>query len=91
LRGKVAIITGGARGIGAATAKLFALNGAHIIVADILDDLGTSLANSIGGRYIHCDVSKEAHVESAVQLALAWKGHLDIILNNAGTVCNWGQ
>ncbi|KNA22389.1 hypothetical protein SOVF_034380 [Spinacia oleracea] len=85
LRGKVAIITGGARGIGATTAKLFALNGAYVVVADVLDELGINLAQSIGGRYIHCDVSKEADLEAAVNLALAWKGHLDIIFNNAGT------
>ncbi|XP_043717047.1 short-chain dehydrogenase reductase ATA1 [Telopea speciosissima] len=84
LKGKVTIITGGARGIGATTAKLFALNGAHVIIADILDEIGTSLAESIDGRYIHCDVAKESDVESAVQLALTWKGHLDIMFNNAG-------
>lgn len=82
--GKVAVITGGARGIGAATAKVFAQNGAHIVIADILDELGTRLADSIGGRYIHCDVSNETDVESAIQLALSWKGQLDIMFNNAG-------
>lgn len=84
LMGKVAVITGGARGIGAATAKLFAENGAHVIVADILDDLGASLADSINGRYVHCDVSKEPDMESAIQLAVSWKGQLDIMFNNAG-------
>ncbi|KAI8021295.1 Short-chain dehydrogenase reductase ATA1 [Camellia lanceoleosa] len=84
LTGKVALITGGARGIGAATAKLFAGNGAHVVIADILDELGTTLADSIGGCYVHCDVAKEADVESAVQLTLMWKGHLDILFNNAG-------
>ncbi|XP_057485383.1 short-chain dehydrogenase reductase ATA1 [Actinidia eriantha] len=84
LTGKVALITGGARGIGAATAKLFAEHGAHIIIADVLDELGATLANSIGGRYLHCDVAKEADVESAVQLALTWTGQLDIMFNNAG-------
>ncbi|PON55171.1 Short-chain dehydrogenase/reductase [Trema orientale] len=84
LAGKVAVITGGARGIGAATAKVFAQNGAHVIVADILDDLGAALADSIGGRYIHCDVAKETDVESAVDLAIRWKGQLDIMFNNAG-------
>ncbi|KAH7570785.1 hypothetical protein ACOSP7_019211 [Xanthoceras sorbifolium] len=84
LMGKVAVITGGARGIGAATAQVFAQNGASVVIADILDELGMSLADSVGGRYIHCDVTKEADVEAAVQLALAWKGRLDIIFNNAG-------
>ncbi|XXG71958.1 hypothetical protein AAC387_Pa07g1169 [Persea americana] len=84
LKGKVAVITGGARGIGAATAKLFALNGAQVIIADILDELGLGLADAIGGRYIHCDVSRESDVEAAVDLAMTWQGQLDIIFNNAG-------
>lgn len=82
--GKVAVITGGARGIGAATAKVFAQNGAYVIIADIIDELGATLAELIGGRYIHCNVAEEADVESAVQLALTWKGRLDIMFNNAG-------
>ncbi|KAK9277499.1 hypothetical protein L1049_007043 [Liquidambar formosana] len=82
--GKVAVITGGARGIGAATAKLFAQNGAQVIIADVLDELGATLADSIGGRYIHCNVAKEADMEAAVQLALTWKGRIDIMFNNAG-------
>ncbi|KAL5566744.1 hypothetical protein UlMin_029908 [Ulmus minor] len=84
LEGKVAIITGGARGIGAATANLFAQNGAHVIIADILDDLGANLADSISGRYLHCDVSKESDVEAVTELALKWKGKLNIMFNNAG-------
>ncbi|XP_010270813.1 PREDICTED: short-chain dehydrogenase reductase ATA1 [Nelumbo nucifera] len=84
LKGKVAIVTGGSRGIGAATAKLFAQSGAHVIIADILDELGMGVADSIGGQYIHCDVTSESDVESAVQLAVAWKGRLDIMVNNAG-------
>ncbi|KAL0464333.1 UNVERIFIED_CONTAM: Short-chain dehydrogenase reductase ATA1 [Sesamum latifolium] len=84
LLGKVAVITGGARGIGAATAQVFAENGAHVIIADILDEPGAKLADSIGGRYVHCDVSVEHDVERAVQLAIDWKGRLDIMFNNAG-------
>ncbi|KAI4340506.1 hypothetical protein MLD38_025335 [Melastoma candidum] len=84
LLGQVAIVTGGARGIGAATARLFAENGAHVVVADILDDLGTSLAESIGGLFVHCDVAKEADVKSAIASALMWKDRLDIMFNNAG-------
>ncbi|KAM3394725.1 short-chain dehydrogenase reductase ATA1 [Capsicum galapagoense] len=84
LWGKVALITGGARGIGAATARVFAENGAHVVIADILSEVGASLAESIGGRYVQCDVSKEEEVESAVKLAVEWKGRLDIVFNNAG-------
>lgn len=84
LNGKVAVITGAARGIGGATARLLAEHGAHVVIADVLDDVGETLAESIGGRYIHCDVSKESDVERAVQLALAWKGKLDIMFTNAG-------
>ncbi|XVF02960.1 hypothetical protein REPUB_Repub04eG0219300 [Reevesia pubescens] len=82
--GKVAVITGGARGIGAATAKLFAENGAYVVIADILDEVGVMLADSIGARYIHCDVAKEDDVESAIQIAISWKGKLDILFSNAG-------
>ncbi|XP_045797390.1 short-chain dehydrogenase reductase ATA1 [Trifolium pratense] len=84
LVGKVAVITGGARGIGAATAKLFAENGAHVIIADVLDEEGTKVAELIDGLYIHCDVSKESDIESAINLSMSWKGHLDIMFNNAG-------
>ncbi|KAF2316646.1 hypothetical protein GH714_041987 [Hevea brasiliensis] len=77
-------ITGGARGIGVATAKLFAENGANDVTADILDNMGSSLAESIVGRYIRCDVANEADAESAINPALAWKGKLDIMFNNAG-------
>ncbi|XP_058740953.1 short-chain dehydrogenase reductase ATA1-like [Vicia villosa] len=68
LVGKVAVITGGARGIGAATAKLFAENGAHVIIADVLDEEGTKVAELIDGLYIHCDVSKESDIESATNV-----------------------
>lgn len=90
LNGRVAVITGGATGTGAATAKLFAENGAHVVVADVLDEQGTSLAESIQGLYIHCNVSNELDVESAVQLAVTWKGKLDIMFNSAGLEGNVG-
>ncbi|KAJ4845427.1 Short-chain dehydrogenase reductase Ata1 [Turnera subulata] len=84
LVGKVAVITGGARGIGGAIAKIFAENGASVVIADILDAQGAALADALGGRYIHCDVAREEDVESAINLAMTWKGRLDIMLNNAG-------
>ncbi|CAN6990553.1 unnamed protein product [Brassica rapa subsp. trilocularis] len=91
LNNKVAIITGGARGIGAATARLFTENGAYVIVADILDEEGVRMAESIGGCYVHCDVSKEADVEAAVELAMRRKGRLDVMFNNAGMAVNEGS
>ncbi|KAL9679168.1 hypothetical protein QQ045_017024 [Rhodiola kirilowii] len=84
LLGKVAVVTGGARGIGAAIATMFFKHGAHVVVADILDDQGLSLAETLEGQYIHCDVTKEADVEAAVRLAVEWKGRLDVMVNNAG-------
>ncbi|XP_076925000.1 short-chain dehydrogenase reductase ATA1-like [Bidens hawaiensis] len=86
LSGKVAIVTGGARGIGGATATLMSENGAHVIIADVLDEVGENVAKSIRGLYVHCDVSKESDVESAIQLALSWKGKLDIMFTNAGII-----
>ncbi|CAN8277740.1 unnamed protein product [Cochlearia groenlandica] len=91
LENKVAIITGGARGIGAATARLFAENGAYVIVADILEKEGLGVAQSIRGCYVHCDVSKEADVEAAVELAMTSKGRLDVMFNNAGMTVNEGS
>lgn len=84
LKGKVAIVTGGARGIGAAIAKLFATNGAYVIIADVLNELGQQVASTIGGSYVHCNVANEFDVESAVEQALSRHGRLDIMVNNAG-------
>ena len=84
LVGKVAVITCGARGIGAATSKLFVENGAHFIIADVLDAEGTKVAELIDGLYVHCDMSKESDIESAINLSISWKDQLEIMFNNAG-------
>ncbi|KAJ4819229.1 NAD(P)-binding Rossmann-fold superfamily protein [Rhynchospora pubera] len=87
LKGKVAIITGAASGIGEATARLFASHGATVVIADIQDELGSAVAASIGAEkcsYVHCDVTEEAQVESTVRYAVAKHGHLDIMYSNAG-------
>ncbi|MED6192165.1 hypothetical protein PIB30_007697 [Stylosanthes scabra] len=87
LEGKVAIITGGARGIGAAAAKLFHQHGANVIIADVQDELGISLCKSLTNKnidYLHCDVTSEQDVKNAVDFAVSKYGHLDIMFNNAG-------
>ncbi|KAH9623526.1 hypothetical protein KSS87_014700 [Heliosperma pusillum] len=86
LEGKVAIITGGASGIGECTAKLFAKHGAKVVIADIQDDLGQSICKELGpsATFVHCDVTNEAHVENAVDYTMAQYGKLDIMHNNAG-------
>lgn len=88
LEGKVAIVTGGASGIGEATARHFADNGAAaVVIADIQDENGTLIAASIGsGRctYIHCDVADEHQVKSMVDQTVQMYGRLDIMISNAG-------
>ncbi|WOK99041.1 hypothetical protein Cni_G07753 [Canna indica] len=89
LEGKVALITGGASGIGKATAKLFARHGARILVADVQDDEGLSLCDALGpaaASYVHCDVTNESDVERAVDSAVSLHGKLDVMFNNAGII-----
>ena len=89
LEGKVAMITGAARGQGAAEARLFAQEGAKVIVADVSDPEGIAVAAEIaeaGGDaiYVHLDVTDESEWEAAVQSAITSFGKLDILVNNAG-------
>jgi len=86
LRGKVALITGGASGIGAATVRLFIEEGASVFLADIQDDRGRQLVGGLGARvvYVHVDVSREAEVKAAVEETVRRFGRLDILFNNAG-------
>ncbi|XP_015581465.2 short chain aldehyde dehydrogenase 1 [Ricinus communis] len=88
LAGKVAIITGGASGIGASTSALFAQNGAKVIIADIQESLGQSLCQEIGKdgnvSYVHCDVTSDKDVKNIVDFAMSKYGKLDIMYNNAG-------
>jgi len=88
LEGKVAIITGGAGGIGEATVRLFASHGAQVVIADVKDTVGIALANSLSpsATYFHCDVSLEEDVEKLVTSTLALYGKLDIFFNNAGVL-----
>jgi NAD(P)-dependent dehydrogenase (short-subunit alcohol dehydrogenase family) len=89
LEGKVALISGGARGQGAVEAALFAREGASVIVGDILDSEGQQVEADIradGGeaRYVHLDVTQEADWQAAVALAEATYGKLNVLVNNAG-------
>ncbi|XVF80742.1 hypothetical protein PTKIN_Ptkin15bG0099400 [Pterospermum kingtungense] len=87
LEGKVALITGGASGIGEKTVRLFVQNGAFVVIADVQDDLGNQVAASIGldkVSYRHCDVRDEKQVEETVTCTVKKYGKLDILFSNAG-------
>jgi NAD(P)-dependent dehydrogenase (short-subunit alcohol dehydrogenase family) len=84
LDGKVAVITGAASGIGKATAKRFAAEGASVVVADLSDEAGESLASEIGGLYVHADVTDGAQVEAMYDAAIDRFGGLNVCFNNAG-------
>jgi len=90
LEGKIAIVTGGAKGIGEATVRLFAKHGAKVVIADIEDTLGTLLANTLAPSvtYVHCDVSSEDDIENLIRSTISRYGRLDILLNNAGVLGN---
>ncbi|CAI0391687.1 unnamed protein product [Linum tenue] len=88
LEGKVAIITGGASGIGESTARLFVHHGAKVLIADVQDKLGQSLAMDLGPpeivSFVHCNVTSDSDLENAVDTAVSRYGQLDIMYNNAG-------
>ena len=89
LAGKVAVVTGGASGIGRATVELFVAEGAMVVIADVNDDAGHALAAALGDAAVYCrtDVSDRAQQEAAVALAVSRFGGLDIMINNAGISC----
>ena len=88
LQGKTAVITGASSGIGAASARRFAEEGANVVVADVQTDLGKAIAGELGdaARFIECDVTDEAAIVAAIQLAIDTWGRLDVMFNNAGVV-----
>ena len=95
LQGKVALISGGARGQGAEEARLFVQEGAKVIFADILDEEGKKLEaelNEMGGdaKYVHLDVTDEHEWESVVQQIIEKHGQIDILVNNAGILLEKG-
>ena len=89
LEGKVALISGGARGQGAVEARLFAQEGAKVVIGDILEDEGRRLEaeiNELGGSciFVHLDVTSEEAWQRAVNTAVEQFGKLDVLVNNAG-------
>ena len=86
LAGRVAVITGGASGIGAATVRRFVAEGASVVVSDVQVDEGTALCAQLGSqtRFIRTDVTQEDDVANAVDLAVSEFGQLDVMFNNAG-------
>jgi 3alpha(or 20beta)-hydroxysteroid dehydrogenase len=86
LEGKVALITGAARGQGAAEGRLFASEGAAVVLTDVLDDEGKATAADIGSSatFHHHDVTSEAEWTSVVAAVLEEHGQLDVLINNAG-------
>jgi NAD(P)-dependent dehydrogenase (short-subunit alcohol dehydrogenase family) len=89
LRGKVALISGGARGMGAAEARLFAREGARVVIGDVLDAEGKAVEAWIAGAggealFVHLDVTSETDWAAAVAAAVARFGRLDVLVNNAG-------
>jgi 3alpha(or 20beta)-hydroxysteroid dehydrogenase len=88
LDGKIAIVTGAARGSGLAIARRFVAEGARVVVADVLDDRGKLAVEELGSAalYRHCDVSEEADWSDLVSYTVSQLGRLDVLVNNAAVL-----
>ena len=84
LKNRTAIITGAARGIGLACAERFVAEGANVVIADVLDDVGNVEAKRLAATYLHCDVSHPGDVKATVAAVVKQFGAVDILMNNAG-------
>lgn len=84
LEGRVAVITGASNGLGAATARRFAREGAKLILGDINVDAGAALADDLGAVFLPCDVTREEDVAALVDAAVTTHDRLDCMINNAG-------
>jgi NAD(P)-dependent dehydrogenase (short-subunit alcohol dehydrogenase family) len=84
LDGRSAVVTGGCSGIGLATVRRFAEEGARVVVADLDDERGPVVAEEIGGRYVHCDVTVKEEVDALYAATREAHGSVDVAFNNAG-------
>jgi NAD(P)-dependent dehydrogenase (short-subunit alcohol dehydrogenase family) len=84
LDGRTAVITGGCSGIGLATARRFAAEGAHVVIGDVDDERGPGLADELDGRYVHADVTDADQIAAMFATAHDAFGSLDVAFNNAG-------
>jgi NAD(P)-dependent dehydrogenase (short-subunit alcohol dehydrogenase family) len=84
IKNSVFLVTGGASGLGEATARMAAENGAKVVIADLQVDLGEKLAKEIGGRFAKCDVTSEGDGKAAVALAVKEFGGVQVLVNCAG-------
>ena len=84
LEDRTAVITGGCGGIGLATARRFAEEGANVVVADLDDTAGEAAAAEVGGTYVRCDVTDAEQVEALMRTAFETYGSVDVAFNNAG-------
>lgn len=86
LKGKVALVTGGARGIGEGIVRRFVEEGAQVMISDVLDPEGRALAEELGQAYMHLDVTSRAEWDAAIAATEAQFGKLDCLVNNAGVI-----
>ena len=84
LEGKTAVVTGGCSGIGLATVRRFAEEGARVVIGDVDDSRGPGTAEEVGGTYVHVDVTDKAQVDALFRTAKETYGSVDIAFNNAG-------
>jgi NAD(P)-dependent dehydrogenase (short-subunit alcohol dehydrogenase family) len=84
LDGRVAVVTGGCSGIGLATVKRFAEEGATVVIGDVDDARGKEVADGVGGLYVHCDVTDKEQVDALFRAAKETYGSVDVAFNNAG-------
>src|SRR3954454_21535082 len=89
VNGVAAVVTGGASGLGEATARDLAAHGAKVVVADLNEDRGKAIAEEIGGVFVKVDVSDEEQVQAAVDAAVATGAPLRVVVNSAGI--GWGS